>query len=104
MGIGDKIKKRRIDLGLTLENVSSYVGVSISTVSRWERGEIDNMKRDKIQKLSEILLVSVPYILGLSEDIEDVVSARLKTRILAKIDNMSVEQLDRLMSMIDLMF
>lgn len=104
MGIGDKIKKRRIDLGLTLESVASYVGVSISTVSRWERGEIDNMKRDKIQKLSEILLVSVPYILGLSEDIEDVVSARLKTRILAKIDNMSVEQLDRLMSMIDLMF
>lgn len=104
MDIGSKIKQRRIELGLSLQKVGDYVGVTKSTVQRWEQNQIHNMKRDKIQKLSEILLVSVPYILGLSEDIEDVVSARLKTRILAKIDNMSVEQLDRLMSMIDLMF
>lgn len=104
MDIGSKIKQRRIELGLSLQKVGDYVGVTKSTVQRWEQNQIHNMKRDKIQKLSEILLVSVPYILGLSEDIEDVISARLKTRILAKIDNMSVEQLDRLMSMIDLMF
>lgn len=104
MTTGEKIKKRRLELGLTLEDVSSYIGVSISTVSRWEKDIIDNMKTDKIQKLSEILLVSVPYILGSSDEVEGVVSARLKTKILGKMDNMSIEQPDKLLSLIELMF
>ena len=53
--IANKIKTRRIELGLTLEDVAKAVGVGRSTVQRWESGLIQNMKRDKIAKLASVL-------------------------------------------------
>lgn len=55
MDIGKLINKRRNELHLTLEEVGNAVGVSKSTVKKWEDGYISNMKRDKIAQLAEIL-------------------------------------------------
>lgn len=55
MTIGELIKSQREKLGLTLEDVGLAVGVSKATVSRWESGDIQKMKRDKISALSNIL-------------------------------------------------
>ena len=55
MDIGKLIHDRRIELKLTLEDVGNYVGVSKSTVKKWEDGFISNMKRDKIGQLAKIL-------------------------------------------------
>jgi len=48
MDLGKKIKNRRLELGLTLEEIGEMVGVGKSTVMKWETGYIENMKRDKI--------------------------------------------------------
>lgn len=58
MNIGDIMRVRRQELGLTLEDVGNYVGVGKSTVRKWEHGDIENMKRDKIALLSKILKLS----------------------------------------------
>ena len=58
MNIGDIMRVRRQELGLTLEEVGDYVGVGKSTVRKWEHGDIENMKRDKIALLSKILKLS----------------------------------------------
>lgn len=58
MNIGDIMRVRRQELGLTLEEVGNYVGVGKSTVRKWEHGDIENMKRDKIALLSKILKLS----------------------------------------------
>lgn len=58
MNIGDIMHARRQELGLTLEEVGDYVGVGKSTVRKWEHGDIENMKRDKIALLSKILKLS----------------------------------------------
>ena len=58
------MKNRRNLLNLTLEEVGNAVGVGKSTVRKWENGEIENMKRDKIEKLSKVLKVSPMDILG----------------------------------------
>lgn len=58
MNIGDKIAARRKELGLTLEQVGNFVGVSKSTVKKWETGYIANMRRDKIALLAKILQMS----------------------------------------------
>ncbi len=55
MSIGDKIKKRRKELGKTLEEVGTAVGVGKSTVRKWEQGMIKNMRRDKIALLASAL-------------------------------------------------
>lgn len=65
-----KIKNRRLELGLLLSDVAEAVGVNISTVSRWEAGEIANMGRDKISKLANVLKISPAVIMGWDEDIE----------------------------------
>ena len=52
------LRSRRIELGLTLEEVGDKVGVGKSTVRKWENGLIDNMKRDKIALLANALKVS----------------------------------------------
>ncbi|MCD8381895.1 MAG: helix-turn-helix transcriptional regulator [Clostridiales bacterium] len=58
MDVRDRIRNRRAELGLTLEQVGEYVGVSKSTVKKWESGYISNMKRDKLAKLAEVLQIS----------------------------------------------
>ena len=51
------INARRKQLHLTLKEVADYVGVSEATVSRWESGNIANMRRDRIATLAKILKV-----------------------------------------------
>jgi len=64
MKINEKIKQRRIELRLTLEEVANIVGVTKSTVLKWESGQIANMKRDKIKLLANALQTTPAYILG----------------------------------------
>lgn len=62
-GLGKLLKKRRKELGLTLKDVAEAVGVSEGTVSRWEGGEIKNIKIDKVVPLSKVLHLSIETIL-----------------------------------------
>lgn len=65
---GELIKKKRLELGLTLEEVGTAVGVGKSTVRKWETGMISNMKRDKIAKLASILHISPADLIDTSPD------------------------------------
>lgn len=67
MSVGDVIKQRRAELGLTLEEVGLLVGVGKSTVRKWEHGMIENMKRDKITKLAAALQLPTAVLLGIEE-------------------------------------
>lgn len=76
MSLHDDIKQRRIELGLTMADVAQSVGVSEATISRWESGDIANMKRDKIVSLATALHVSPSFIMGWDEpETEDIVSS-----------------------------
>ena len=64
MDIGEKMKNRRIELGLSLEAVGDIVGVGKSTVRKWENGFIKNMGRDKIALVAKALRVTPGYLMG----------------------------------------
>lgn len=64
---GSKLKKRRLELGLTLEQVGQIVGVGKSTVRKWETGFIENMKRDKIALLAKALQTTPLFIMGVDD-------------------------------------
>lgn len=66
--IKDRIKNRRLELGLTLEDVARKVGVSKPTVLRWESGDIANMRSDKISKLADALLTTPSYLMCWTDD------------------------------------
>lgn len=52
MKANEVMRVRRLELGLTQREIADRVGVTEATVSRWESGDIRNMRRDKIQKIS----------------------------------------------------
>lgn len=58
MKVNEMIEHRRKELGLTMEEVANKVGVSKSTVKKWESGYIKNMRRDKMALLAEALQIS----------------------------------------------
>lgn len=66
----ERIKKRREELELTLKQVAAIVGVSDSTILRWETGDIKNMAIDKVELLARALKCSPAFIMGWKE-IED---------------------------------
>lgn len=57
MDIGELLKNKRLEKGLTQRDVADAVGVSEGTVSRWESGKIGNMRRDRIQALANTLSI-----------------------------------------------
>ena len=76
MKMGLAIARRREELGLTQEELANAVGVTKGSISRWESGDISNMRRDRIQKLAESLKVSPIALLadeteGLKENATD---------------------------------
>lgn len=68
MQFGEIIKNRRIELGLTMLDVAQQVGVSEGTISRWESGNIANMRRDKIAALAKTLQLSPSVIIEWSNN------------------------------------
>ena len=68
MEIKDIIKNRRLELGLTMKELAAKIGVSESAVSRWESGNISNMKRDKVALLSRVLGISPDVLMGWETD------------------------------------
>lgn len=64
MDIKHRIYSRRKELDLTLEEVAQVAGVGKSTVRKWETGEIDNMKLDKIELLAKALRTTPAWLMG----------------------------------------
>ena len=75
MDFKDTIKARRKELGLTLEEVGQIVGVSKTTIQRWESGEIKNQRRDKIVKLAQALQTTPAQLMGWAETDTDLSSS-----------------------------
>lgn len=80
MEIKDLLKSRRLEKGLTMKEVADAVGVSEGTISRYESGDIANMKRSSIVALSKVL--DIPPIRFITLDpIEEKVPSRQTRRI-----------------------
>ena len=68
MDINNIIKNKRTELGMTMKELGDKVGVSEATISRWESGEIPNMKRSRIKKLADALGVSPLTLIGVEKE------------------------------------
>jgi len=64
---GERLRKRRMELGLTLEEVAEAVGVSKSTVLKWETGTIEDMRANKAVALAQVLNVSPLWVIGITD-------------------------------------
>jgi len=65
--IGYRIKARRDELGLTLDDVASKIGVARSTIQRYESGKIEKLKLPVLEAIARVLRVNAGWLLGLDE-------------------------------------
>ena len=57
MTVGERIRQRRLELKLTMEELGNKIGVQKSAIKKYEKDEID-MKASKIKALHDVLGLS----------------------------------------------
>lgn len=63
MTLGEKIRKRRIELNMTMDDLGNAIGVQRSAINKYEKGMITDLKRSTIHTLAQALQVSPLYLL-----------------------------------------
>lgn len=56
--LSEKIRKRRLELGLSVSQVASMIGLTRQTVNSWENGNISSLKVDNLFNLCNALLIT----------------------------------------------
>lgn len=68
MNIGERVKERRLELGMTQEELADKVGFKTrASVSRLECGD-RNIPLSKLRKLAEVLETTVGYLMGMEDN------------------------------------
>ena len=75
------LHQRRKELGLTMKQVADAVGVSETTIIRYESGNIRNMRRDRIDKYAKVLRVSLLDMIEFGDQVKE---PTVITRLLPK--------------------
>lgn len=69
--IGARIKSKRTELGLTLDDIAGEIGVAKSTIQRYEKGTIDKLKLPVLEAIARSLHVNPAWLIGKSSSPEE---------------------------------
>lgn len=81
MCMADRIKEKRIQAGLTQEELAEKLGLKKSAIAKYENGRVENIKRSIIQKMSDILDCTPSYLMGWDENVTIQTAQRSHYRI-----------------------
>lgn len=99
--VKDIIKDKRLEYNLTMKELAEKVGVSEGTISRWESGEIANMRRGAIMSLSKVLNIPPNVLMGWDKNEDDIISPASQNnqpQLKGKISNLA-KRLEELMAL-----
>ena len=68
MNIGERMKMRRKQLKLSADVVADRLGVSRSTIFRYEKGEIEKLPTNILDDIAKILQTTPAYLMGWESD------------------------------------
>ena len=71
MTTGERIKKRREAIGMSVDDVAAEIGKNRATVYRYENGYIGDVPVSILSKLADILCTTPAYLMGWTDDPED---------------------------------
>lgn len=64
MTVGERMKTRRKQIGMSAEQVAELLNISPSTVYRYENGDIEKMGIDKLTPIAKALQTTPAYLMG----------------------------------------
>jgi len=97
--LAGELKKRRRQAGLSQEKFSEMTGISKAQISELERG-IANPSLGFLEKIADCFQVSVAELLDADDTLKN--PERLKKSILESLENLSPDELRRVLSLIRL--
>ena len=68
MTIGERIKKRRTELGLSVDDIAEKLGKGRATVYRYENGDIEKLPTTVLEPLAIVLKTTPAYLMGWEEN------------------------------------
>lgn len=93
MTIGDRIREKRDEHGMTLEDIAKLIGVSRQTMSRYETGAIKGVPSDKIELIAKALGTTPGYLMGWEDKSEDIKKAATQAAFRAEMGDFSEEEM-----------
>ncbi len=68
MTVGERIKLRRKELGLSVDQLADMLGKNRATVYRYESDEIENLSITVLEPLAKALKTSPPFLMGWGDE------------------------------------
>ena len=105
--IGERIKKARLALGYSAEQVAAYLGVNPATIYRYENGDISKLPAKFIRPLADYLCITPSYLMGFTDEEPDTISTAhtQESRIIsAGIDRMPKERREQALKILQVAF
>lgn len=66
--MGMRIKLKRLEKGMTMEELANALGVKASAINKYEKGIVENIKRSTIKLMSEIFECDPAWLMGFDEE------------------------------------
>lgn len=102
--IGQIIKQKRQELGMTQTELGQKMGVGKTAVAKWEAGKVKNLKRDALPLLANILRISPLALIGINED-DNKITKRLNSIeevLLKKYRQLDTDDQEEVIAIIDM--
>ena len=104
MTIADRIRNRRLELGLSVEDLAKLLNKNRATVYRYESNYIKTYSPDVLSTLAEALQTTPAYFYGY-EDPPDVQPVSRESRIISEgIDRMPKERREQALKILQVAF
>ncbi|MBR4442551.1 MAG: helix-turn-helix transcriptional regulator [Clostridia bacterium] len=80
MRVGERIRARRNELGITAEQLASKLNVHHSTIYRWENGGIEKVDAGMLMLIADELHTTPTALMGMEEEKQSEEAAAPKTQ------------------------
>lgn len=94
MTTGERIKKRRLEINMTADVLAEMIGVSRSTVFRYEKGAIEKIPYLKLMDIAKALRTTWGDLMGLDDNAALPVTGESGKEAASIIENLPLEMQD----------
>ena len=94
MNVGERIKQRRKALKMSADELAESVGVSRSTIFRYEKGDIEKVGPEVLKKIADKLNVSPGDLMGWEDNQQElkIQPPRWFTKLLKRLSNYQLRE------------